>query len=88
MTITLELRPELKARLVAEAAAQGVPVGEIVKSYLFRSSPARHAQQLSAEQVDRLLDEAADLIPHDVPALPDDAMSRERIYTREDEWNR
>lgn len=73
MTITLELPPDLEARFVAEAQAKGVPVGEVVTA---------------AEELDRALEEAADLIPEGVPPLSDDAMSRESIYTREDDWNR
>jgi hypothetical protein len=35
--------------------------------------------------VNRLLDEAADLVPAAAPPLSDEAMSRESIYNREDE---
>ncbi|MBI3679138.1 MAG: hypothetical protein HY235_01835 [Acidobacteria bacterium] len=64
MTITLELPPELEARFVAEAKATGIPVDEVVKAYLIYHSPAvRTPKQLTAEEVDRGLDEAADLIP-------------------------
>ena len=89
MTITLELPPEIEARLVAEAQAKGVPVDEIVKAYLVQPSPqTRGPKQLTAAEVDRGLDEAADLIPAGIPPLSDEAMSRESIYTREDDWNR
>ena len=89
MTITLELPPDIEARLVAEARAQGVPVAEVVKAYLVHHSPqARGPKQLTAEEVDRGLEEAADLIPEGIPPLSDEALSRESIYTREDDWNR
>lgn len=90
MTITLELSPDLEARFLAEAKAKGVPVGDVVKAYLYdyRSPSVGGPNQPSAEEVDRSLDEAADLIPQGVPPLSDQAMSRESIYTREDEWNR
>ncbi|MGH9660141.1 MAG: hypothetical protein ACRD96_16450 [Bryobacteraceae bacterium] len=88
MTITLELPPDLEARFVAEAKAKGIPVGEVVTAYLYHAPPARPAKQLTAEELDRALEEAADLIPEGIPPLSDDAMSRERIYTREDDWNR
>ncbi len=88
MTITLELPPDLEARLVAEARAKGVPVGEIVKGYLYHVPPERSSKQLTAEEVDRGLEEATDLIPAGIPPLSDEAMSRESIYTREDDWNR
>jgi hypothetical protein len=89
VTITLELPPDLEARFVAEAMAKGVPVHEIVKSYLlYYAPPAQPPRQLSAEEIDKTLDEAAELIPEGIPALSDQAMSRESIYTREDDWNR
>lgn len=88
MTITLELPPDLEARFVAEAKAKGVPVGELVRAYLYRAPPERSHKHLTAEEVDGGLEEAADLIPEGIPPLSDEAMSRESIYTREDDWNR
>ena len=88
MTITLELPPDLEARFVAEAKAKGVPVDEVVRAYLYHAAPERSPTQLTAEEVDRGLEEAADLIPEGIPPLSDEAMSRESIYTREDDWNR
>ena len=88
MTIMLELPPELEARFVAEATAKGVSVGEIVRAYLYHAPPARNPKHLSADDVERGFEEAADLIPEGLPPLSDEAMSRESIYTREDDWNR
>jgi hypothetical protein len=87
MTITLELPPDLEARFLAEAKAKGIPIGEVVKAYLYHAPPERRANQLTAEEVDRGLEEAANLIPEGIPPLSDEAMSRESIYTREDDWN-
>jgi hypothetical protein len=42
---------------------------------------------LTAEEFDKTFDEIADLIPENVPPLSDAALSRESIYTREDDWN-
>lgn len=88
MIITLELPPDLEARFVAEAKAKGVPVAEVLKSYLYHAPPEQSPKPLTAEEVDRGLEEAADLIPEGIPPLSDEAMSRESIYTREDDWNR
>ena len=87
MTITLELPPDLEARFVAEARALGVPVGELVRAYLYQAAPQRSPKHLTAEEVDGGLEEAADLIPEGIPPLSDEAMGRESIYTREDDWN-
>ena len=54
----------------------------------FNQSPEENPKPLTPEDVDQGLEEAADLIPEGIPPLSDEAMSRESIYTREDEWNR
>jgi len=90
MTITLELPPDLEARFLAEARALGVSVGELVKAYLYQALPQRPQRSpkcLTAEEVDGGLEEAADLIPEGIPPLSDEAMGRESIYIREDDWN-
>ncbi|HYL75358.1 MAG TPA: hypothetical protein VEU96_14195 [Bryobacteraceae bacterium] len=88
MTVTFELPQDLEARFVAEAKAKGVSVDEVVKAYLYHAPTERSPKQLTAEEIDRGLEEAADLIPEGIPPLSDEAMSRESIYTREDDWNR
>jgi len=88
VTITLELPPELEARFLAEAKAKNLPIGEVVKAYLYRAPSTLTSRTLSAAEVDRGLDEAADLIPDGLSPISDRAMSRENIYTREDDWNR
>jgi len=85
MTITLELAPELETRFVAEARAKGIPVGEVVKAYLLRQRvPSSDTAQMSPEEWDKAWDELLDDLP-DIPTLSDEAISRESIYTREDE---
>ena len=88
MTITLELPPDLEARFQAEARAKGVPIGEIVTAYLYHAPPVQSPKPLSAQEPDSALEEAANLIPEGIPPLSDQGMSRESIYTREDDWNR
>jgi hypothetical protein len=88
MTITLELPPDLEARLLAEANARGLSVDEIVKGYLYHLRPADPRRRLSATEIDQAFEQAADLIPEGVPPLSNEAMNRESIYTREDDWNR
>ena len=61
---------------------------EIVKACLYHTPPGRSPKQLTAEEVDKGLEEAAGLIPEGIPPLSDEALSRESIYTREDDWNR
>jgi hypothetical protein len=66
----------------------GVPISEVVKAYLYHAPLVRSPKQLTADEVDNGLEEAAGMIPVDVPHLSDEGMSRESIYTREDDWNR
>lgn len=86
MTITLELPPEIEERFLAQARVRGMSIDAYVKEFLSRSTigPAQ-ATILSPNEMNRLLDEAAELVPDGTP-LSDYAMSREIIYTRENEW--
>ena len=43
-------------------------------------------QQLGPEDFEKAFEEIADMIPENVPPISDEALSRENIYTREDEW--
>lgn len=88
MTITLELPPDLEARIVAEADAAGVPVSEVVRAYLFQTFPRGSLKAQTVREIDAAFEEAADIIPDGIPPLSDEAISRETIYTREDDWNR
>ena len=85
MTITLELPKEIEERLQAQARVRGLSLDAYVQEFLARSTSVSPVPALSSDEVNRLLDEAADLVPSG-PPLSDDAMSRESIYTREDEW--
>ena len=88
MTVTLKLPAEFEARLIAEAQARGVAVGELVTEYLYRTVPASGHPQITAEEIERGFEEIADLLPADTPLLSGAATSRDSIYTREDDWNR
>ncbi len=88
MTITLELSPDVEARLLAAAEQQHVPVAEVVKAYLRDFHPVHVGTSTSAKEIDRGFEEAADLIPDGIPPLSDGAISRESIYTGEDGWDR
>jgi hypothetical protein len=45
-------------------------------------------ENLRAEDLDRTFEEVADLVPTATPSLSDEALSRESIYPRDDEWNK
>lgn len=87
MTVTLELPRDIEERFIAEAKVKGVSVGELLTDIIVIYA-APEPNPLGRRDVNKGLDEAADLIPDGIPVLSDVAMSRETIYTREDDWNR
>ncbi|MCU1268283.1 MAG: hypothetical protein JWM21_4601 [Acidobacteria bacterium] len=86
MTVNLELKPEIEEQLVARARAEGLSTEEFVNRELERlvaSTPP--TSKLTPEERVRAWNEL--LASHSVggPPLSDYAVSRESIYTREDE---
>jgi hypothetical protein len=79
MTVTIDLRPDIEAALVALAAEQGVSLTHYVRRLVEQQVvlPARPALS-PAERVALWLD-AAKRVP-ETPTLSDEAMSRESIY--------
>ena len=86
MTVTLDLPPEVEATFAAQARARGIPIDTFLLEYLIQHAPLIHPAQLSPDQWDQAFDELSSLIPDSVPPLSDEALSRESIYTREDDW--
>ena len=92
-TVPVPLTSEEEAALIAQAKAQGVSVNSLVRKAVLQmissssGTSLQAALPLTAEEFDKAFDEIADLIPKDAPTLSDAALSRENIYTREDDWN-
>jgi hypothetical protein len=90
MAITLFLKPETEAHLVAQAAAKGVPVEQYLQSWIETHLVTETAQPLyqtatTAEWVDAFTTWARSH-SSDAPPLSDEAISRESIYReREDQ---
>lgn len=89
MTITLDLKPEIEARLMAQAAAQGMSTEMFLQIIIERLLASSQAEPVSAilspqERAKRFVNWAKS---HSIaaPPLSDEAISRENIYTREDE---
>lgn len=87
MTVTLELKPEVEERIVAEAKARGLSVEDYIQQELESKlgTPAR-AGSLPYEEWLQMFNEWVH--SHDyikAPPLSDEAISRESIYReRED----
>lgn len=90
MTVTLpvQLTPAERAAIQAQAIAQGVSVDSLLRKAVLQiiaTGPEVNVRQPSAEQWEKEFEEWLDSLP-DMRALSDEAVSRESIYTREDEW--
>jgi hypothetical protein len=81
MAILLELEPEIESRLIAQAAAQGTSVEALLKTVVESLlSTSLQPTPLTLSPTER-----AERSGIKAPPLSDDAISRESIYTREDE---
>ena len=88
VTIPAPLTSEEESALFAQAKAQGVTVNALLRKavlHVIAAAPEVNSQHLSAEQWEKEFEEWLDGLPN-IPALSDEAISREGIYTREDEW--
>ena len=88
VTVPVLLTTEEQAVLLAQAKAQGVSVDFLLRKavlHIIATAPSIDSQQLSAEQWEKEFEKWLDSLPN-MPTLSDGAISRESIYTREDEW--
>jgi hypothetical protein len=88
ITIPVSLSSEERAALQIQAEAQGVSVDSLLRKAVLQilASPAGSipAEQLRGADLEKAFEELADLVPENVPQIPDDALGRESIYERED----
>jgi len=84
--IQIELRPEVEARLTAEARARGVEVRAYVESLLEEAVAARAVsvrRQPTPEEM-RAFFQAMSAGSEKIPQLPDEAFQRESFYQDHD----
>lgn len=87
VTVPVSLTSEEAAALSAQAKAQGMSLDSLLRQAvlgIISSAPQGNSEQ-SGAQWEKEFGEWLDSLP-DLPALSDEAISRESIYTREDEW--
>jgi hypothetical protein len=77
MTVTIELHPDIEARLADLAAKQGVSLAQYVRRLLEERVPGR--PQLSPTERATAWRESVKGLPHTAP-LSDESISRESIY--------
>src|SRR2546428_8213377 len=86
--IPVPLTPEEETKLQAQAKAEGVSIDALLRRAVLQmitAIPQTDSGPLSAEQWEKEFEEWLDGLPI-LPTLSDEAISRESIYTREDEW--
>jgi hypothetical protein len=79
MKITLELPPEVEARLWVRARAQGVSLGTYVRTLIEQSAALDSQAGLSLQEFEAGMDALAEG-SEELPVLPPEAYSRESIY--------
>jgi valyl-tRNA synthetase len=88
ITVPVNLTPAEEAALAARANAEGVSVESLLHEavlHLIAAYQGEGRAALTPDQWERELLEWLNNMP-DMPCLSDEAISRESIYTREDEW--
>lgn len=83
MSITLDLLPSVENLLQEQAYSRGLTLEAYLQEWLTESFNPR--QESSTQTLERTLVEIADLVPANAPVLTADRLSRESIYSREDE---
>ncbi|MGA7411510.1 MAG: hypothetical protein WBW33_13595 [Bryobacteraceae bacterium] len=88
MAITLELKPEVEAKLMAQAQAAGLSLAQFLSRELEAIAPAAPAQVPAtlpdgSDQWEKELDEWLDSFPQH-PALHEEGFKRENWYP--DRW--
>lgn len=88
VTVPIALTAEEEAALAAQAEAQGVSVNSLLRKAVLEiiaAPPHGGSHELSAEQWEKEFEAWLDSLA-DIPTLSDEAIRRENVYTREDEW--
>ncbi|MBD2386829.1 hypothetical protein [Cylindrospermum sp. FACHB-282] len=90
MTIQLQLKPEIEARIIAQATKQGLSVEAYLESLIEDSLTNQEEQSFSQVATQEEWETALTNLINSpafalAPPLSDAAISRDGIYTREDE---
>jgi hypothetical protein len=81
LTIEVKLTPEVEARLMAEAEAQGLPLARVAELFLERALAGRSGSQgnLALDDFRTMLNRLAEGSER-LPNLPTESFSRESFY--------
>jgi hypothetical protein len=87
MTLNLNIKPDLEARLVAEARAAGQPLERFIEDVLERQTAtpcANGSQALTGSEKAKAFRKWANSFPAGLPVLSLEDVSRENIYRRDE----
>lgn len=82
--IQIALRPELEARLAAEAQARGVEIEAYVESLLEQAVTTGHSPRRRTREEMRTFYDVLAAHSEKIPQLPDEAFTRESFYQDHD----
>jgi hypothetical protein len=82
MSITVELTPEVEARIWARACAQGVSLAVYLQTVIEQIAALESSEVASLEEFEAGMDALAEG-SEQIPVLPPEAYSRESIYGAE-----
>lgn len=83
MTIRLELKPDIEAKLAAQERVRGIPLDAYLQNAVEDLARAEPASPASVKDLDATLDNLAEM-GRGLPHLPSSAFSRESIYQDHD----
>ncbi|HMD98635.1 MAG TPA: hypothetical protein VKM93_15045 [Terriglobia bacterium] len=86
MSIQIELKPEIEAELEARAEERGVPLTKYVQELVEQQVPLppTPSSSMTPEERAKAFEEWANSFPP-TPPLPDEALTRESFYRRDEE---
>ena len=79
MTVRLELKPDVEAKLAAQARVKGVALGDYLQSVIEDLARSEAVLPASAQDITATLDALAEM-GRGLPRLPLSALSRDSIY--------
>jgi hypothetical protein len=82
--IQIELRPEIEARLAAEAQARGVEVRTYIEILIEQAVTSKSKPRHRTREEMQAFFEAISANSDKIPQLPDEAFSRESFYQDHD----
>jgi hypothetical protein len=83
MTITINIKPEVEAELARQAESLGMDVPAYAATLLEKVAKPSEPHVTDLEEFEKSLDRIAQFSDK-IPALPDEAFSRESIYRDHD----